>query len=78
MQTSGVSKSIDSTDIDISDNINTFNMGMVIGGGLEYNLSGNTSLLAGVTFSNGLLDVLDDSALKARSNFLGLTLGILF
>lgn len=66
------------TDIDIMDNINSLNMSMIIGGGLEYNLSGSTSLLAGLTFSNGLLDVLDASELKAKSNYLGLTVGILF
>jgi hypothetical protein len=78
LQSNGTTNHSDSSDIDIMDATNSFNLSMVIGGGLEYNLSGNTSLMAGVTFSNGLLDVLDDSDAKASSNYLGLVLGILF
>jgi hypothetical protein len=75
---SGSSTSSDSTDIDIMKDINSFNMSMIVSGGLEYNLSGNTSFMGGITFSNGLLDVLDGSNAKANSNYLALTLGILF
>jgi len=65
-------------DVDIMDGINNLNLSMIIGGGLEYTLSGSTVLLAGVTFSNGFLDVIDGDAIKANSNYLALTLGILF
>jgi hypothetical protein len=79
-QSTGTTK--DSTasvnDVDIKDNINAFNLSMVIGGGLEYSLSGNTSLLVGISFSNGLLDVFEGSAATAKSNYLALNLGILF
>jgi opacity protein-like surface antigen len=77
-QSNGVTKHEDSTDIDIMDSINAFNLSMIIGGGLEYSLSGNTAFLAGITFSNGLLDVLDNSDAKASSNYLALQVGILF
>lgn len=69
--------------IDIGDAINEFNLSMILGAGAEYNISGNTSLLFGITFNNGFLDLLDDSGyngekVKANSNFLALTVGVLF
>lgn len=68
---------------DVSDDINEFNLSMIIGAGAEYNISGSTSLLFGLTFNNGFLDVLDDSpyngkAVKGNSNYLALCVGILF
>jgi len=68
---------------DVSSDINEFNLSMIIGAGAEYNISGSTSLLFGLTFNNGFLDVLDDSpyngaAVKGNSNYLSLTVGILF
>ncbi len=65
-------------DEDIKDGINNFNVSMIIGGGLEYTLSGSTTLLTGITFNNGFLDIYDGDAVKAHSNFLALTIGILF
>ncbi len=64
--------------VDIKDQINNFNLSMILGGGVEYTLSGSTVLLVGITFNNGFLDVFDSSELKANSNFLGLTVGVLF
>ena len=39
--------------------INFINMALVIGAGVEYNISGNTSLVLGVTFNNGFINQLD-------------------
>ncbi len=64
--------------IDIKSDINAFNMSMIISGGIEYNISGNTNLLVGLVFNNGFLDVFDGSDYSARSNYLGLNLGVLF
>ena len=66
------------TDEDIQDDINNINLSMLIGGGVEYTLSGSTVLLIGIQFNNGLLDVSDDPDLKMNSNLLGLSVGILF
>jgi opacity protein-like surface antigen len=65
-------------DQDISESINNFNLAMIIGAGLEYTLSGNTVLLTGITFNNGFLDIIDSENIKANSNYLALTLGVLF
>ena len=44
---------------DAKGDINFINMNLVIGGGIEYNISGNTSLMLGVTFNNGFINQLD-------------------
>ena len=66
------------TGVDIQKDINAVNLSMIIGGGVEYTLSGSTVLLVGIQFNNGLFDVLDASSAKANSNYLGLSIGILF
>jgi hypothetical protein len=62
---------------DIKDSINLFNLSMIISGGLEYSLSGSTVLLAAITFNNGFVDVLAGDK-KANSDYLALTIGVLF
>lgn len=63
---------------DVQDDINNFNLSMLIGGGIEYTLSGSTVLLVGLQFNNGLLDASDQADIKMNSNLLGLTVGVLF
>ena len=46
------------TKVDVKDDINIFSANLLFAAGIEYNLSGNTSLLAGFTFQNGFTDVL--------------------
>jgi opacity protein-like surface antigen len=75
---STVISNVELDDEDIQDDINNINLSMIIGGGVEYTLSGSTVLLVGIQFNNGLLDVSDDPDLKMNSNMLGLSVGILF
>ena len=49
-------------DIDIKENINALRLGFIVAGGIEYNLSGNTSLVAGVGYNNGLNNILKSQA----------------
>ena len=65
-------------DEDISDNIALFRAGLLVGAGLEYNFSGNTSALVGINYSNGLTNVFDKDAGKAKLSYIELALGILF
>lgn len=44
---------------DITDEINFLNISLVIGAGVEYNISGNTSLMLGITYNNGFINQLD-------------------
>lgn len=76
---SGGGSSTSSEDkVDISKDINLFNLALNIGIGAEYSLSGTTVLTGGITYSNGFLDVYSDDDVKLNSSYLGLTIGILF
>ena len=57
--------------------INPINLALVIGVGVEYNISGNTALMLGVTFNNGFVDQLDGDA-SANLNYFALNIGIYF
>jgi hypothetical protein len=43
---------------DIKNEVNIFSSNLIFAAGIEYNLSGNTSILAGLTFQNGFTDAL--------------------
>lgn len=61
-----------------TDNINVFRCSMILGTGIEYNLSGNTSFYTGLRFNNGFTDWLDDNRTKAINNVVGLEIGLFF
>jgi hypothetical protein len=68
-------------DIDINKEILGLNIDLVISLGVEYSLGGNASLYTALKFNNGFIDILkekDNVNVKARSNYLGLGLGIFF
>jgi len=48
-------------DEDIKDDINLFRASLIIGGGIEYSLSGTTAIIAGITYNNGF-----SNSLKSR------------
>ena len=50
--------SLEVEDEDIKDDISIFRTSLIIGAGIEYSLSGTTSIIAGVTFNNGFSDCL--------------------
>lgn len=50
--------SVSSESNDIKNDINIFSSNLIFAAGIEYNLSGNTSILAGLTFQNGFTDAL--------------------
>lgn len=60
-----------------STGIGFMNLALSIGGGVEYSISGNTSLMLGVTFNNGFVDQLDGDA-SANLNYVALNIGIYF
>lgn len=63
--------------VDIKDEINNLNVSMIISGGVEYNITGNTNLVLGLVFNNGFSDIADGE-FNAKSNFFGLSIGVLF
>ena len=80
--------------VDYKSEINLIRASLIVGLGAEYNLSGNTSVLFGVSFNNGFTNVLSEDAydedingngtgardkeFKAINNYILLNLGIIF
>jgi hypothetical protein len=73
----------------VSNDVNLFRGGLVIGGGIEYNFSGQTAILAGITYNNGFTNILNGNGnsiggdIEGRRSrlfydYLELTLGIFF
>jgi hypothetical protein len=81
-------------DADFSDNINLFRAGLLVGLGLEYNVSGNTALVFGVHYNNGFTNIFDEKIsrvdsngnailnesqdLKGQNNFISFEIGVMF
>ena len=60
--------------------IRSYNLCMMMGGGMEYDVGGNTALNFGLQYSNGLIDVTDISNLNEKTifNSFRLVLGVMF
>lgn len=54
-------------EVDIKDDIKLFRTSLIVAAGIEYNLSGNSSILAGVTFNNGFSNMLNNTGVKYDS-----------
>ena len=61
-----------------TDDISVARMSLILGAGIEYPMSGNAVLTAGVRFDNGFSDFLSDDAYAGRHNFISLSAGIMF
>ncbi len=64
----GGSGSVSRKDVDFRDEINFFRTSLIVGAGAEYNLSGNTSILLGITFNNGFSNVLSEDTYEQDAN----------
>lgn len=62
----------------VSEEINLFNLSYFFGGGIEYNIGGQTSLITGIFFNNGFVDVLSSSKHKAVLNYFTFRIGMMF
>jgi hypothetical protein len=66
-------------DVLFNDRVFFMRLPLIIGGGIEYNLSGNTSLYAGLRVDNGLTNTFNkDEKTKANLNYVSITAGIFF
>jgi len=69
---------------DISDDVTFLKGALVLGGGIEYFIDNSTSILIGVSYSNGISNVMTGwnavnlANEKATPNYLELTLGVIF
>ncbi|MBX7107440.1 MAG: PorT family protein [Chitinophagales bacterium] len=51
---------LDEEKVDFGKDVTPGNLGLLLGGGIEYEISGKTALLAGIQFHNGFIDVTDN------------------
>ena len=64
-------------DVKATDNTKFLRAGMIIGGGVEYRLSGKTSLLGGITYNNGLTNIASKPH-SVKNHFVALNIGMFF
>ncbi|MBK9176192.1 MAG: PorT family protein [Flavobacteriales bacterium] len=65
-------------DESIQDDIAMYKASLIVGAGFEYNFSGNTALMVGVTYNNGFTNILDTDGDKAKAHYLELSVGVFF
>lgn len=68
----------DVEDVNVSKEINWYNLGYYIGGGVEYSLGGSTALVGGITYKSGFMDITKSNDNKVTSGTVSFRLGILF
>ncbi len=61
------SKEVKIEDVNIKDEVSTFNLSFHVGAGMEYSLGGNTALIAEVIYYNGLIDFTPDETDKMNN-----------
>ena len=66
------------TDRDIKDDINIYRAGLLIGGGVEYDVARSTSIMVGLTYNNGFTDISDDKSRSVRNHYVGINFGVFF
>jgi hypothetical protein len=61
----GISAPISIEDQDINKDINAIRTALQVGAGAEYNISGDTYILAGIVWNNGLTNIFNNEEVKA-------------
>jgi len=64
--------------INVKKDINFYRAGLIIGGGLEYDVARNTSVTTGLTFNNGFTDISGFDNRNVRNHYVGINLGVFF
>jgi hypothetical protein len=62
----------------VSKEINAINVSFFFGGGIEYNIGGQTSLVGGIFFNNGFTDILSANDYNAQINYVNIRFGVMF
>lgn len=65
-------------DRNISDYSKFYRAGMIVAAGGEYDLDDRTSLAIGLTYNNGLTNIVKDGDRRAKNHFIGLNVGVFF
>src|ERR1019366_4296529 len=62
----------------LSQKVNFFRASLMMGAGIQYNIFGNSMLVVGLRYDNGLTNFTDDPTWKANMSFVALHSGIMF
>ena len=62
----------------MQDDIALYKASLIVGAGAEYNFSGSTSIMFGLTYNNGFMNILDIDGFKAKQHYVELSLGVFF
>ncbi|MFD2284662.1 outer membrane beta-barrel protein [Pedobacter petrophilus] len=73
-----VSSTVKLNDVKIGDNTKFYRAGLLIGGGGEFDISGNTSIVAGLTFNNGFTNITTEKNRDVRNHYIALNFGVFF
>lgn len=65
-------------DLNVKKEINFYRAGLIIGGGLEYDVAKSTSVTTGLTFNNGFTDISSDSNRRVKNHYIGINFGVFF
>jgi len=66
------------SDQNVYDYSKFYRAGLIIGGGCEFDVAGNTSIVAGITLNNGFTNIVKDNGRSAKSHFFALNFGVFF
>lgn len=69
----GVEKVTDLEGLNVKENINLFNVGWHVGGGIEYSLGGSTSLIAEALFTQNFISMTKDNITDKTGNHMSIT-----
>jgi len=78
IKATGAGDDFDLENENISDEIKLFNLGYFIGAGVEYSIGGNAAVVLGLTYTNGFIDITDDSDNRVTLSNVAIRIGILF
>ncbi|KIA95516.1 hypothetical protein OC25_06685 [Pedobacter kyungheensis] len=73
-----VGGSTNQSNIKVNDYTKFYRAGLIIGGGGEFDISGNTSIVAGLTFNNGFTNIVTDKNRNVKNHYLALNFGVFF
>ena len=54
--------------MDVNKDVNAIRTALQVGAGAEYNISGDTYILAGIVWNNGLTNIFNNEAVKANDD----------
>ncbi|HEY0897488.1 MAG TPA: porin family protein [Sphingobacteriaceae bacterium] len=63
--------------INITDQVNTFRLSLIAGGGVEWKVGPDVDILTGITLNNGFTNTMDGDE-QLRNSYVALSLGIFF